>query len=277
MRNLEPPCRDDVRAHLIKALKQGQRDGVPYGYPVTAVELDAVIALYDAYDATRGVPAPGLKGPALDVDLKRAVQRGYAFTQEGRKLSVIRSLVMAGVEHCPVCEISPPTELDHYLPQGDYKALAIYVRNLVPHCHQCNNKKNAHVGHGDNERFIHAYFDTLPNIQFFRANIEIVNNGLDVDFEIAEIDGLQDDVRVRLEYQLSHLALNDRYRKEINPYLTSQVTALHMASEAKGAAGVAEYLSRQAIVERQRFHLNHWRPIFARSIVTASGVLRWLS
>ena len=64
-----------------------------------------------------------------------------------------------------------------------------------------------------------------------------------------------------MTYQLSRLRLNERYGQEINPYLSSQTTALYMCFETQGVDGVRDYLNRQASVEFARFHANYWRPV----------------
>ncbi len=91
-------------------------------------------ALYDAYDAVGGSPSDVLKGLNLDAALRTAIREGYALTQVGRRLALIRAGVMRGVERCPICGISAPRVLDHHLPKSNYNPLAIYVRNLVPLC-----------------------------------------------------------------------------------------------------------------------------------------------
>jgi hypothetical protein len=62
--------------------------------------------------------------------------------------------------------------------------LAIYVRNLVPYCHDCNNSKKTHAG-GDDKRFIHPYFDAIPDVQFLQATVHLQGGALRVEFATA--------------------------------------------------------------------------------------------
>ncbi|MEI8696942.1 MAG: hypothetical protein EOQ39_32330 [Mesorhizobium sp.] len=78
-------------------------------------------------------------------------------------------------------------------------------------------------------------------------------------------------MRSRLAFVLERLKLNERYSREINIYLTSQVTALRMW---RGADGVRNYLLAQADVESARFHLNHWQPVLLRSLAEHAGFCR---
>jgi hypothetical protein len=265
LRNLPLPGRHLVRSQLETGLEQYEWRGEAYGYPATAADLDAVIAVYDAYDAASGSAEDGLKGLHLDEALRNTINAAYDFTQAGRKLSKIREGIMAGVEHCPICGISPPRQLDHYLPKSTFKALAIYPRNLVPICGDCNQSKASSVSALPNEQFLHAYYDVVPEIRFLEARPSTAQ-GLVVDFGIRAGGGLDPLLASRLSYQLNRLRLNMRYAREINSYLTSHTTALHMCFQFAGNEGVRSFLQTQAEVEFGRFHLNHWRPVLLEAL-----------
>lgn len=265
------PGREDVRAHLQTALEIYQVKGVQRGYAVSQAELDGLIALYDAYDGGLGAPSEDLKGSWLAEDLKAEIQAGYRFTQWGGKLQAMRSTLFRGVNHCPICGITPPRELDHHLPQASYRLLAIYMRNLVPLCHDCNQSKSTEVAAAPENRLIHLYSDVLPDIQFLRAAVRLEAAALTVDFDINPAAELPALLRSRLLSQLHRLKLNQRYQREINTYLTSHTVALSDAFEANAAEGVRSFLNRQAQVERIAFHLNHWRPVLLRALADHEG------
>ncbi|RWO40225.1 HNH endonuclease signature motif containing protein [Mesorhizobium sp.] len=271
MRSLACPSRDEARDYLAAAVELYIHGGQQKGYPATGAELDSVVALYDAYDAGFGAPAEPLKGTGLTVAFRAAIHNGYEFTQSGRKLAAIRASLMSGVELCPICGIAPPRELDHHLPRSAYNPLAVYPRNLVPLCHDCNQSKGKSVADDPTQHFFHPYLEDLPNVPFLRATVTLHDGGLVADFDIdpgAAIDAL---VRSRLAFVLERLKLNERYSREINIYLTSEVTALRMSLEWRGADGVRNYLLAQADVESARFHLNHWQPVLLRSLAEHAG------
>lgn len=262
MRNLPRPARDHAREQLVVALETQGLDGSGIsGYPASTAELDAVIALYDSYDAAGGAPSEPLKGANLAAALRGAIHDGYDLTQRGRRLASIRATVMKGVELCPICGISPPRWVDHYLPKANYRPLAIYIRNLVPLCVDCNQSKGTAASFNLAERFVHPYFDSLPDARFLRATVTIDHGGLVAEFGPDPAAELPDLLRTRMNYQIHRLHLNARYAPEINDYLTGHVTALHMCFEALGSDGVRQYLRTQADVEFRQFHRNHWRPI----------------
>lgn len=260
MRNLPEPDRATAKATLTTALSQYTYRGALRGYAGTADEIDQVIAIYDAYDAARGAAALALTAPALGAPLKQAVHDAYEQTQKNRRLKHVRQQVLGSAELCPVCGIDPPSEADHVLPRSDYKALAIYVRNLVPLCHLCNQRKLAGFAEPGELGFVHAYFDVLPDVQFLEAEVALADATLTVDFSINQADPALGNLGERLSSIHLKLELNDRYRTEVNLYLASQAIALHGSFHAMGAAGVRAHLRAQARYETTRFYRNHWRP-----------------
>lgn len=260
MRNLPTPDRTDSRATLEEALSQYQHRGILRGYAGTQAEIDEVMALYDEYDRVRGVPAVVLQAPAMGTGLKQALHDAYDQTQSKRRLKRVRAQVFGSVELCPVCGIDPPTELDHVLPRGDYSALAIYVRNLVPLCHLCNHRKLAGFAEPGELGFVHAYFDLFPDVQFLQVDVELVGAALTATFSVDAPAVAVGDLGERLENIHTKLALNDRYRAEMNLFLAGQAIALHGAHLARGAPGVQAHLRGQARYETGRFYRNHWRP-----------------
>jgi len=260
MRNLPEPDRAGARDTLVKALSQYKHRGTLRGYSGTKEEIDQVVAIYDAYDAGRGVAAAALTAPLLSETLKSAVHDAYDQTQKNRRLKDVRNQIFRGVELCPVCGIDPPTEADHVLPRSEYLALAIYVRNLVPLCHLCNHRKLAGFAEPGELGFVHAYFDVLPDVQFLEVDINLDGATLAVDFSISEADPLLGDFGLRLSNIHTKLKLTDRYRSEVNLYLVSQAIALHGAFRASGIDGVRAHLRAQAYYEAKCFYRNHWRP-----------------
>lgn len=237
------------------------------GYDASREEIDALINLYDVYDASPAAPSENLKGAAFPEELITALQAAYSLTQTGRRLQHVRALVFSDIELCPICGIGAPGELDHFLPQSEFKTLAIYVRNLIPLCHDCNGIKRVAYSDQPEQRLIHAYLEILPDIGFLKAATTLEHGGLDVIYEIDPNAAVPELLRARLSFQLDKLKLNDRYRKEINIYTSSHAVSLRMAYDAGGADGVRTFLNSQAMYEIARFHRNHWRPVLLMALV----------
>lgn len=262
MRNLPLPSRDLVREHLQKAIKTYRYKGETRGHNITLAELDQIIALYDLYDQDRAAPNDAFRGEEFPDTLIDALYKAYDLTQETRKLSSIREILFKNISLCPICGIDPAVELDHHLPRSVFKPLSIYTRNLVPTCHACNHAKLAGFGEQDEDekRYLHAYFDELPDIRFLVADVEIRDSGLVVRFRILADLELPEGFAERLEEQMTVLKLNERYQQEINLYISSHAVSLHLQYSVSGKDSVRSFLNLQSRHEQRAFYRNHWRP-----------------
>lgn len=265
MRNLPQPSHATSKEDLEKALTRYQYRGEACGYQANDQELNSLLGIYEQYVSSHGWPSELLKGGTLSNDLTQAVHDAYNFTQKGRKLEHIRTIVFSNVALCPICGIDPPTELDHFLPRSQFKPLAINPLNLIPTCHSCNHIKLDSFSTEPSELLIHAYLEELPDTDFIRASLTLEGPAMLVDFQIIE-EVLSTELANRLSYQIARLRLNERYRREINPYLSSHAVALHALYKIKGSAGVSAFLFAQANHEAQNFHRNHWRPVLLKAL-----------
>jgi hypothetical protein len=268
MRNLPLPSRESAQNDLKRALVTYTYKKEIKGYTASNAEIAQILALYDQYDQAGAVASEPLKGGAFPLALNQALRRAFDLTQENRKLHAIRRALFAGVGLCPGCGIDTADELDHHLPRSVFFPLAIYSRNLIPLCHDCNGLKLA--GFGDDEageaHFLHAYFDRLPDIEFMHAEVDIVGGGLVVAFSVIEGVALPEGYGGRLTEQIRKLELNRRYQAEVQTYMTAHAVSLHLRHAEAGSAGVAGFLSLQAAYETRAFHRNHWRPALLRAL-----------
>ena len=262
MQHLPCPSRAQVRDHLVCALTGVGRSR----YPVTEGQLSDVIAIYDCYDSVGGLPREALKGETLDEALRDAIEAAYELTRQGRRLQSIRSALMRGVDVCPICGITVPYELDHYLPKREFPTLAIYVRNLVPICGICNRKKSNAVEREGVDGFVHAYFGTYLTQSILTANVSMEHGGLLVEFGIDPEAQVEEEIKGKLTYHLQRFELNERYAREINIYLAGHATGLRMVYDAGGEVLVKEYLDRQRNVEIACLYINHWRSVLLLSL-----------
>lgn len=265
MRNLPEPSRGSDKIDLRKAIRSYRYGGETRGHDITDAEVDAVVALYDRYQADHGTPCNEFKGESLPAALCDAIHAAYDKTQEGRTLHSVRELLLKGVDLCPVCEIDPATELDHHLPRAVFKPLAIHTRNLVPMCHPCNHAKLAGFDEGG-MGFLNPYYDVLPDVDFLEASIDLVDGALIVSFAINPAAVLPAGYCDRLTAQMHALDLNARYQKEVNAYVSSHAAALHLAYRGMGQEGVRKLLRLQTNYEIRAFHRNHWRPTLLQAL-----------
>ncbi len=261
MWKVDPPEQGDIDAQLAAALiqKNGAVD-----YALSAAELAAIKILYDAYDGLLGEPNAALKPALLDA-CKDAILNAYSQVQKGGRLAQMRGELLAGVIECPFCGVNAATTLDHHLPKDDYRALAIYPRNLVPGCQPCNRAKGTLepvAGQG----MIHAYFQDFPQSTFLVADVEYHAGKLVVTYSIDDtflIAGLGN----RLTFQLDRLKLNERYFDPINIFLFSLKPALNMFRGKPDADELLKrFLTEAATTYDGDFGLNHWKAALMRGL-----------
>lgn len=160
------------------------------------------------------------------------------------------------------CGVDPPVELDHHLPKAIFKPLSLYAWNLVPLCEACNGAKLA----GDAGKFVHAYFDIVPDVQFLQVEVSIENGGLITKYSIKDSAELAPELLTKLKFQMEALSLNSRFQKDVNTNLVAHTTGLHMAAELGGGESVSYYLRKQAAVKTRAFYRNHWRLVLLKAL-----------
>jgi len=253
---------EDVEGALDTALTYADGSLI---YTLSAVERTAVLGVYALYDVLLGQPHADLK-PIETAALRPVMEAAYNQVQIGARLGNLRERLLASAVSCPYCGFGEVRDLDHYLPKADYGELAIYPKNLIPSCSPCNNAKRRIVpgaapAHGAG--LIHPYFEPLPDTEFLLAEVTFVGAVLDVTFRI---DAVQvPAVAAQLQFQLDRLKLNQRYRKQINKFLSEQRTAILMFYEM-GPALLSEYLCRSAVALGRSFGRNDWRPALVRAL-----------
>lgn len=254
---------DDLDEALDRALTLV--NGTPV-YQLSPEERAAIHVTYQRYDALLGQPHADLTPAALNSARPR-MYTAYDQVQIGGRLAGLRARLLASTDSCPYCGFGEPRDLDHYLPRSTYGELAIYPNNLVPSCGPCNNAKRSVVpgmGGAHGPGLIHAYFQILPDIDFLKAGISFHEGSLEVLFRIddAVLDPL---LAAKLQFQLDRLKLNERYRKQVNKFISEQRTAILMLIDYRPEV-LSDYLRRCAGSLSVSFHRNDWRVALLRAL-----------
>lgn len=75
---------------------------------------------------------------------------------------------------CPYCGQLPVATLDHYLPRGRRKVLAVSARNLIPSCRDCNLEKKEYLPVANDQAVFHPYYDEIQDVDWLRASFDYV-------------------------------------------------------------------------------------------------------
>lgn len=262
MRKIKSPDCKLVLSELTTALTYKNNNPK---YKLEAEEEVIISSIYAQYKSTKGAPHDNFKSTTLQDDTNNALYHAYGETQEGGRLYDLRSRILVSVSRCPFCGISEADELDHHLPRSIFKAIAIYPLNLIPLCHKCNNKKKTVTGENIEERFTHVYFDDFPDFPLLKANVELQNNALSVDFTI-EKNGISELLFKQLNFQIERINLNNRLKKECNIYLSSIGSIIENSFGENNAENLRDILISQSNENKKIFGLNDWRTAFLLSL-----------
>lgn len=144
---------------------------------------------YDNYAAYFGRPFRAWQfAQALPVGAAKRMQGLYRSDIPVAKLIKLRLSQKQGLNYCPYCGLQKNVTSDHYLPQAHFPQYAVFSRNLVPSCSDCQSAAAKHdwfpgfTSRGGQPkrrpagRLLHPYFD-----RFLRRRV------LRIDFQPAEI------------------------------------------------------------------------------------------
>lgn len=264
MWNVALPDAGDLDAQLDAAL--GRASGMPV-YALAPGERAGLHELYALYDEVFGEPN-ALLMPAVLANCANAIHDAYGQVQKGGRLQALRERLLGAVAECPLCGSGPATTLDHHLPRAVYRALAINPRNLVPSCQPCNRAKGV-VG----ADMIHAYYQALPAVEFFTADISYADGALSVHFRIDDTH-LAPALAMRLSFQLNQLRLNERYPDAINILLFNIFPAIDFLRMMPNRRVLLEgALGHTAMHYGRLYGLNHWRTALIRGLLACDDFL----
>ncbi|MHC8285330.1 HNH endonuclease [Pseudomonas sp. XS1P51] len=270
MWKVPPPDTSQAELDITNALTYA--NGSP-SFPITPEQKTEILRLYELYDELHGQPSPLLNTSTLENELLVALHAAYNQVQIGGRLEKLRERLKLAVEKCPYCGFGEIRDLDHHIPRSVFKAHSIYAKNLVPCCHPCNNKKRASAGEEPATQYSHVYFSNLTDEEFLTAQASISEDGLIVNFSITNNPEIDADEISRLSFQFSELELNNRYKPEINSFLSSQITSFTFFSEI-GDESFKFFLQKSHLDSSRTFGRNHWRTALWHSLAQCEDFWR---
>lgn len=227
-------------------------------YDISQRDIVIIERIYDLYHEVKASHHDNFLSNLLSDETNNAIADAYSEVQIAGRLKSLRSKLLLSASRCPICGFEPVSDLDHYLPESIYKALAIFSRNLIPLCHKCNNKKRAAVTN-NGVGFLHCYYANIPASKFFVAECIINDNLLSFKFNILRTDDMSTSVYDSIRYQTGRVDLFSRLIPEINVLLGSLYPGMLMTYEQNGGQGLKSLLQLTVMDYNNRFGINDWR------------------
>lgn len=99
---------------------------------------------------------------------------------------------------CPICELRDATDLDHYAPRQLFPDFSVHSYNLIPICHECNNKKSTIWCDCGKRLFFNAYYDTPTDESLFDVNVKNENGILRMLLYLKKFENPKEATRIAL-------------------------------------------------------------------------------
>lgn len=251
---LEKPLLDDAFTDIARVIAESK--GI-------LEETDSTVLnkLYRLYDKQRGTITEE-QDVALSEEKRNDLYALYMKTQDGRRLSYIRTQLFKSVDVCPLCGIQRPSQLDHQMPRSKFKSLSVCRLNLVPICGVCNNKKSA----SEASLFVHPYYDhELQDQPFFVIEIHSCPKSHRMSWKFSINEKVIGDPQLikKISNQIGVVKLFRRLYKETNNILSNLLYGAESWNE--------EMLNFMLRHEYESYHyqlgMNDWHTVFMKSLL----------
>ncbi|MFJ8578501.1 HNH endonuclease [Micromonospora sp. NPDC093277] len=262
MYSVPPPRRDDCLDY--RTISNARRN--PAVKQALLSKAGLVEAAYAEYENAGGNPEQITVEGFGDAALAAMLENCDAL-DTGRPFGSLRQEILSSARdgQCPMCGRGQVATLDHYLPKAHYPQFSIFSRNLIPACHRCNFKKGDIIGKAAG-RFLHAYFDALPERSILRVKTH-VSDTVTLTYYI-NLEATVDELTLRnAAFHFEKLQLAPYYQAEATSELADRVEALDVYYGPDGDADlVRDYLTREASSIQSAKGLNHWKTALFSSL-----------
>lgn len=268
MRSAPPPPLADDDVQFFRACIERRRD--PHVKSALTMLIPAVQQAYGAYSHSHGDPA--VLNPVRCSEQDRETLRGnFDLMDKGRTLMSRREALMEWpkTDFCLMCGVAVARSLDHYLPRCAYPEFSVLSLNLVPVCSDCNRVKGSYYSQTPDNRFLHAYYDVLPDRErVLFARIEVSEDRVRVSFELAPAPSLSDSLFNVLRFHFHKLDLPHFYEQMALRQLPfhSRSCATLADGTMEGHQRVESYLCGLAEDAESTFGLHSWESALLRGL-----------
>lgn len=186
----------------------------------------------DNIDALQNIQSLGAVWDPVRTALRNCYGANKAFIEAKKSLYAAMPVIIQN--KCPYCMLNRPNTLDHYFDKNDYPEYSVYIPNLIPCCSECNTSKDTAVfdEHGY-RKFIHFYYDSIPDYQFLFIRFQFIGNDNVPEIEIYlkfEENDIQEPL---IRAHFDELGLLEKYRSAVNEKLAVIIAEQHY-STARG-------------------------------------------
>ena len=178
---------------------------------------------------------------------------------------------------CPYCQLDNVATLDHILPQKPYPEYSTMPFNLIPCCPTCNSKKdNVWLDESNNRCFLNFYIDDIPPIQYFFANVSVVNGNIDIKYYMSFPVGYDATLRKRIENHYGKLDLMPRYLDSSDDVIEELCAIIRNYPSGITDSEMIISLNDTCVGLQDRWGVNYWKAVLMKACVNTPAVFALL-
>lgn len=178
---------------------------------------------------------------------------------------------------CPYCQLEKVSTLDHILPKTPFPEYSSMPWNLIPCCSTCNSKKDDDWLDENNKRcFINFYIDDIPPVQYFFADVSVVNGNIDIKFELRFPAGYDPKLQKRIELHYKKLDLLKRYLDNSDDVITELEFFIRNYAPGVPDAEIINSINRTCDDMQALIGVNYWRSVLEKACVNTPAVFSLL-
>lgn len=178
---------------------------------------------------------------------------------------------------CPYCQLDKVGTLDHILPKTPFPEYSSMPWNLIPCCSTCNSKKDDFWLDEHNKRcFINFYIDDIPPIQYFFADVSVVNGDLEIKYNLRFPAGYPVDLKERIESHYQKLDLVNRYLENSDDVIEDLKDVIRNYAPGVTDAEIINSVKNVCNEKQARLGINYWVAVLEKACVSSNAVYAYL-
>ncbi|HAT2489646.1 TPA: hypothetical protein I8220_001009 [Aeromonas hydrophila] len=164
----------------------------------------------------------------------------YTDTLVNGDLRIVYDIIRASSSRCPHCSSSKVTCLDHYLPKEKFPLLAIYPKNLIPTCKDCNEAKGTYASSNYDTLLLNPYYDEIYSLKWISARITDYDP-INIEFFVIENPIYKDEFK-RVDTHFKKLKLQDTFQSSANDEISGILWHLKKLLSESDSSSVSAHL-----------------------------------
>ncbi len=174
------------------------------------------------------------------------------------------------INTCQNCTINSVNSLDHIIPKEELSEFSVHPKNLFPSCSECNGKKNRFWKNGGQLLFLNLYTHTLPNLQFLFPTISYTNGLPEVDFSLANPNGVDAVLYSIIETHYTRLNLLNRFKMNSNEVITNVEHQILANKNILARQQIIDVIIEQNNRNRATLGFNHWKSLLSIELTSCN-------